>query len=177
MKRPAFLAALAIVLGGCVAYQVGPADSEIPTATRIRDLRPAIERDGKLLPYGRDICADMLADNKFQPERLAILEHRFLQIQPHLSAIELDNFSVVLLCPRTTPLDHLIYPNMPTSVKGITDFSTTWIIVELKGHADSKAFFADHAERVPRGAFGRQHEIMQKALYTAIERAINMMPK
>ena len=66
---------------------------------------------------------------------------------------------------------------MPASVKGITDFSTTWVIVEARGNINTKAFDISHAEPFPRQAFGRQDEVVQKALAAAIEKAISAVEK
>jgi len=169
---------LVVLISGCApTFQVAPPEQQVASATRIRDLRPSEERDGKLLPYGREISADMLGDRSFKPDRLSLLEHRLLQRFGSISSAEVRNFSVVLLLPRTTPLNQIIFPNMPASVKGITDFSTTWVIVEARGNINTKAFDISHAEPFPRQAFGRQDEVVQKALAAAIEKVISAVEK
>ena len=179
MARLACVALVAILILGCAAtFQTAPAGSEVAPATRIRDARPQIEREGKLLPYGRGVSANMLGDNSFQPDRLAVLEQRFLQrLGPQVQTIELKNFNVVLLLPINTPLGQMIFPNMPASVKGITDFTTTWVLIELRGSVDGTAFSSDHAEPFPKPAFGQQHETMQRALGAAIDKAIDTVSK
>ena len=167
-----FLVAALVGCGG--TFQIAPAESTLAAATRIKDLRPQVEKEGKLLPYGRDISASMLGDTSFQPDRLAVLEQRFVQrMGANIKAIDLSSFSVVLLLPTNTPLGQMIFPNMPGSFKGVTDLTTTWALVDLRGTVDGRAFSSSHAEQFPKGAFGQQHQIMQRALQSAIDKAVD----
>lgn len=165
------------LLGGCAGtYRIAAPELAVPTPTRIRDLRPTMEREGKLIAYSRDIPATALGDSSFQPDRLAVLEQRLVQsLGPTLGSIEVEHFSVVLLLQTNSLYGQLSFPNRPESFKGITDYSTTWALVDLQGKADGRPFSSSHAEPFPKGALGQQHITMQRAIEGAIGKAVNAM--
>jgi len=179
MAKSAYIviAVSALLLGGCApSYTIDVAPQEV-RGIEITDVRPIEERDGKLLPYGRDFSHSFLADSSFQPDRISILKSKLHErFGPKLSGklIELRAFRILQYTAPRTNLQAAIFRGSPLGSIGIPDPDRSWFIGDIELSVGGKKFSGHSAVEIPPG-IGTMKAAMPNAVLGVIENLLSNM--
>lgn len=169
--------AIALTGIGCApTYTIDMATQEVHHI-EIRDLRIQEEREGKLLPFGRDFSHVMLADSSFQPNRISILKTRLNErFGTRLTAkrIELRRFRTIQYTAPQTNLDNLIFQGTPLEAIGIPDPNHSWFITSIEITIDGQKFSGFSAVKIPPG-IGTMKAAMPHSVLGAIDNLLSNM--
>lgn len=161
------------MLSGCAAvYKIDVPTREVDGFVLV-DARPIEEKEGKLLPFGRDVPISMYADSSFVPDRFTILKSRLAdRFGTTLigKGITVTRFRTLQYDAPRTGLDHLIFGS-PKPLPGVPNPYVSWFIVEIELSVEDQRFRGRATEEIPT-CLGCMKDAMPRAIIQAIDSLI-----